>query len=219
MEYEKGYHEELHNSLINNSELYRIRAKIAYNDYFKKIDRDKKILEYGCGLGQNIFILSQFGMNVYGYDISKFAVDFCNKQGINATTEWNKIPKVDIIFSKFVLEHVTNPYDELKKMHDKLNDNGLIILVLAREKYTRVPLTPDENRHLWTWNFQAINNLLYETGFNVINNKMRYDRGGFTKLFKPLYQVIDSELLYTLGTKLVGVFTDSKEIRIYARKR
>jgi len=221
MEYNKNYHLTLHENLYNSSRYHRMRSVISYYDYFHSSNeffRDKKILEFGCGLGQNIFVLSQFGFDVTGYDVSKFAVDFCNKLGIKATTKFNSLKKFDVVFSKFVLEHVTNPYEELKKIRSKLNDNGLLILVLAREKYRRVPLTPDVNRHLWTWNFQAINNLLYETGYRVVKNEMRYDRGGFKKLMF-IYNFIDSELLYSIATKIVGIVTDSKEIRIYARKR
>jgi len=218
MEYEDKYHKDLHKGLFSNSDFYRARAKIVFNDYFEKLD-NKRVLEFGCGLGQNIYILSLFGLNPVGYDISKFAVNFCKDKGIDATTDWNSLGKFDVIFSKFVLEHVTNPYEELKRMREKLKDDGVLILVLAREKYTKVPLTSDKNRHLWCWNFQSINNLLYETGYKVIKNEMKYDRGGFTKLWKPVYEIIDSEWLYDKLTKLVGVVTDSKEIRIYARKR
>ena len=72
LDYEEKYHQEIHKYLLKDEEYYTLRAKLAKERYFKNISESKKILEFGCGLGQNIFNLN----NAEGYDISKFSLGF-----------------------------------------------------------------------------------------------------------------------------------------------
>ena len=77
--YEEEYHLNRHSNLYNDSEYYFARARIALRLFFKGIKKSSKILEYGCGLGQNICLMKN--INAIGYDTSKFALEFCKKKG------------------------------------------------------------------------------------------------------------------------------------------
>jgi len=218
MEYEIDYHKKLHQGLYN-PDIYLIRSKLSFFDYglYRFTDKGKTLLEYGCGLGQNLKHLP-WGL-VEGYDVSQHALDFCDKQSIRTINSLKgKKNSYDVVFSRHVLEHLTNPYDELKKIRDVLKKDGILYLVIPYERLKKTNLGPHKSRHLYAWNLQTINNLLYETGFKVLKNEVKYERGGFNKLYKPLWKGVDSEWLYTLGTKLVGVITNSRELIIIARK-
>ena len=94
--YEKYYHINKHNYLHDNEYYYRVRSKVAIEQYFKGIvKRKEKVLEYGCGLSQNIFYVN----NATGYDISKFALEFCKRKGINVTNNLKGLKDFDVILS------------------------------------------------------------------------------------------------------------------------
>jgi len=215
--YEREYHKTLHGHLYTNPEYYELRAKLAYLNYFKNVKnlKNKKVLEFGCGLGQNIYWLSKLGVNAKGYDISKFALNFCKEKGLNVTNRIEK-EKFDIVFSRHVLEHLRNPFEELVKMRELLRNKGILILILPCEKNERVSSKPDIHRHLYSWNFRAINNLLDEAGFRVVENKTLRFAMGYNKL-KFTSRI--SLKLYDILTKLVGFARGARELKIIVVKK
>lgn len=52
--YGKEYQIMKHNYLYKNEEYYLTRAKVARYDHFEHLNSEAKVLEFGCGLGQNI---------------------------------------------------------------------------------------------------------------------------------------------------------------------
>ena len=210
--YEKEYHTLLHRHLYSSKEYYLIRAKLALKKYFNNIPKKEKIIEFGCGLGQNIYFLP----NAIGYDISKFSLNFCRKMNIKVVENLNKTKNdFDCVFSAHVLEHMENPYETLKLMKSKLKKGGKLILILPAEKHKKAAFKVDKNQHLYCWNFQVINNLLIKTGFDVVENKYVYG-SGYRKLLA--FSRINLEL-YDFLTKLVSFITCAKEMKIVAIKR
>jgi SAM-dependent methyltransferase len=215
MEYNEKYHREVHDYLISDSEYYALRSKIAFRKYFSYVKdlRSKKMLEFGCGLGQNIFALRN--LSCYGYDIAKFSLDFCEKKGIKVFRLFNQIPSMDLIFSSHVLEHLDNPLETLKSFNKKLSKEGILILVIPRESHERANLEPDlRNYHLYSWNFQTINNLLHKSGFKVVKNQISY--GAAYHKLKFLSKI--SFGLYFLATRIIGRLFNRSELVIIARK-
>ena len=52
-----------------------IDRRICYNLLDQYIDRNSRILEYGCGLGHNVSYLHSLGLNISGLDISQTAIN------------------------------------------------------------------------------------------------------------------------------------------------
>ena len=208
--YENEYHGFVHNHLISNSEYYNIKAKLALDRYFDNISREIKILEFGCGLGQNIYLLNE----AIGYDISEFALNFCKDKNVNVIDNLDNVDDFDVVFSSHVLEHVENPSETLKIMRDKLRIGGKLILILPTEKQEKVKIKLDEHQHLYCWNFKSINNLLIKNGFSIIENK--FLRGaGYNKL---LFVNKINFKLYKSLTYIVGLIFGRKELKITAIK-
>lgn len=210
--YEKKYVLELHNYLYSNPYYYKIRAKIALEKYFKKIPKNSKVLEFGVGLGQNIFYLK----NAIGYDISKFSLDFCHKKGIQITNNLNELKNkdFDVVFCSHVLEHLDHPINSLKLMKQKLKSGGKLILILPVEKQKKGKLKMEKSQHLYCWTFQTINNLLIKNEFKVVKNE--YFRGaGYYKLL-PISKL--NFTLYKILTKIVSIILNRKEMMIVAIK-
>jgi len=211
LDYEEWYHTERHNTHFND-DYYNSRAKIAITKFFSGFDTNSRILDFGCGLGQNIFYLP----NAMGYDISKFGVEFCKKKNIKATNNLNDVPdeEFDIVISTHVLEHHPNPKEMLIQIFSKLKKGASLILVIPHEVHGIPKFELDLNQHLFMWNFQAINNLLITTGFKVVQNK--YVRGaGYNKLLK-LARINFN--LYKTATNLLSRLSGIKEMMIVAVK-
>ena len=211
VDYEEWYHTERHNTHFNE-DYYTARARIAVSKFFSGFDISKRVLDFGCGLGQNIYKLP----NATGYDISRFGVEFCRKKGISATNDLQDLPdeSFDIVLSAHVLEHHPNPKEMLGNIFSKLKKGATLILVIPHEVHGKTQYSLDLNQHLFSWNFRTINNLLLTTGFLVRDNK--YIRGaGYHKLLK-LAKINFG--LYRMSTNLLSRLAGIKEMMIIAEK-
>ena len=217
--YEDDYHKSKHKHLYTNPRYYKARSELAKRRYFGGIKNieTKKILEFGSGLGQNLFWLPK--ERRIGYDISKFAIDFFKSKGGRGTTDITRIPEnsFDIVFSAHVLEHVDNPLETLRVMHSKLRKGGALILVTPIDKGKKIKsnvLRPDINQHLWTWTPQLMNNLLIKAGFKPIYNKV-IPTCGYKKL---LFSRRLGLRFYDFMTKFAGRVVRDKELKFVAVK-
>mgnify|MGYP001046825587 CR=1 FL=1 len=93
------------------------------------------ILDVGSGTGANLSSFSKIG-KTFGIDISKQAVDFCNRRGLKNIIQ-SPVEKIkfkdknfDIITCLDLLEHTTNPIDVLKEIRRVLKDSGKIIITV-----------------------------------------------------------------------------------------
>ena len=211
VDYESGYHDERHPNHANK-DYYDARAKIALSKFFSGIDKSKRLLDYGCGLGQNIFFMP----NAVGYDISKHGVSICREKGINATNNLDDLENesFDYVFSSHVLEHHPYPKQMIEEMRNKLKTGSDLLLVIPFERHGKAKFELDLNQHLYNWNFQNINNLLLTTGFNIKENK--YLRGaGYNQLLKLSKKNFE---LYRLATNTVSYLAGIKEMMVVATK-
>jgi SAM-dependent methyltransferase len=112
--------------------------KIIISNILKKHSKDKKknILDYGCGVGINLGILSKFG-KVFYYDKSKLAIDYVKK--IYAKKKFfylskNKLlkykKKFDIIIAADVIEHIKNDKKKINELSSLLKKNGFILITV-----------------------------------------------------------------------------------------
>ena len=211
--YEKQYHEAVHDSLVFNTRYYNCRAKLARMKYFKNLPDDSRILEFGCGLGQDIFLFP----NSVGYDISTYSLDFCKSKGIAVITDLNEAEDhtFDVVYSAHVFEHITNPWEILNLLKTKLKPSGKLILVLPTEKHGKASFDMDINQHLFCWNFRTINNLLIKSGFEILENKyfrgIGYDKLLFTsRLGINFYRRITQFVAFSLGIKELFIIARPK---------
>lgn len=215
--YEGKYHKDKHQYLYTDEDYYGARAELAEKRYFNDISNinDKKILEWGVGLGQNIYLFTK----AMGYDISEFATDFCTTKGVLATTKVDMIPNnhFDIVFSAHVLEHLENPLKTLRVIHSKLRKGGRLILITPIEVFKRKgnwELCQDVNQHLFTWTPQLMINLLIRAGFKPVENQV-IPTCGYKKLLPFRKLGIGA---YDLATKMAGVITRNRELKFVAVK-
>ena len=64
----------------NYRTLYPYDEVVTFIYQNKEKKRNIKILELGCGTGNNVIFFSEIGFDVYGIDMSKTAIDYCKKR-------------------------------------------------------------------------------------------------------------------------------------------
>ena len=100
-----------------------------------KLDCTKTVLDYGCATGCLVKELMSFTPNVFGTDISQWAIEFGIKQ---YKLENNIFPydkyllcfPIDYVIMLDVLEHCTN--EELRDVFTKINKNKRIKKIVVR---------------------------------------------------------------------------------------
>jgi SAM-dependent methyltransferase len=110
--------------------------KLILCKILKKYSCNKQIiLDYGCGVGINLDMLSKFG-KVFYYDKSKLAINYINKKyskknkfiNINKLHKFKK--KFDLIVATDVIEHIKNDKKEIIKISDLLKKDGHILITV-----------------------------------------------------------------------------------------
>jgi len=88
------------------------------------LGKNKKYLDYACGASiATIELLNSKGYNVYGYDayVRLEHPKFLNKVDTSQ--------RFDVIYSNNFIEHVINPYEDIKNLLDLLADGGKLVMI------------------------------------------------------------------------------------------
>ena len=96
---------------------------------FKKILKNKNILDFGCGKGNFLKYCKPEAARVCGVELNKPVVKKLNKEFlVEDTIDKFNNKSFDVITCFHVLEHLPDPILMLKKLFSKLNDKGILIL-------------------------------------------------------------------------------------------
>jgi 2-polyprenyl-3-methyl-5-hydroxy-6-metoxy-1,4-benzoquinol methylase len=180
--YEFNYSkDELEYFRVKNERYYSIAKKI------RKIENGS-FLDVGCGEGYGLSYFKEQGYIVKGLDFSSSGVSSKNPNCLNELVVGNlfELLKIeiesentyDIIYLQNVLEHVIDPVDLLRNLHNILSLDGVIILtvpndfsIIQKEAIRRKHIdrefwiaTPD---HLSYFEKDSLVNICKATGFNV----------------------------------------------------
>ena len=102
-----------------------------YFNLFKKIIKNKSILDYGCGYGQFLLLCSKITKNLNGVELSEASTKFIKKQNpnINIESKINKFEnKFDIITLFHTLHYLPNQIETLVELKKNLTKKGKIII-------------------------------------------------------------------------------------------
>jgi SAM-dependent methyltransferase len=213
--YDVGYHSTIHKHLLEDDNYFRSRAEAAARLYFGRFERPLgNILEYGCGIGQNIACLE----NAVGFDVSSEALEACRRRGIPTISNPSDIPvnHFHYVLCRHALEHVEQPLKVIRELLTYLRPDGTLILVLPKEKHSVVPLEPDLNQHLYCWNFRTINNLISRGGGIPVENHYQNVLG--YRALLPIRKMFGRSAYYHL-TRLVGRVYSISELVVHVRRK
>jgi SAM-dependent methyltransferase len=78
---------------------------------------------------------------------------------------------VDVIISTNVLEHTTDPFNEISLLKQLLKKNGKIHFIVPCDSVNYLYNPSDINMHLYSWSPQNLGNLFKLIGFNIVYSK------------------------------------------------
>ena len=214
IKYDMDYHETKFGNWMKNKELYDLKGKYSKRNYFFDLKKDEKVLEFGCGSGQNIAWIK----NAYGYELNKKMYPFLKSKGIKMFDNLEDIPDnfFDKIITCMVLEHLPNPIETINFLREKLKPKGTLITVLPALSYSlkgRGDLNSSIDGHLFGWTFYEINYLMNYCGFTNVLNKRIYRRG-IDRFLK-----FDKCGIYFFAITLLGLILNEFDILIISKKK
>ena len=114
--------------------------KILLNKFNKLFtDKNIEILDIGCGSGEIMEELNNYGSKTYGIDFSKEAIQICEKKKLNAKQgdldtgiEFDD-NKFDLVWAGDVLEHVFDPMYLLREIRRVLKKNGYLFFSIPND--------------------------------------------------------------------------------------
>jgi len=117
---------------------YTLRHTEEFDIYNKYINKDSRILEAGCGLGNQVIYLQRKGFNVFGVDQAEGALKKVKTYDPTLpvlTADIHKLPfsnsSFDVYLSFGVLEHFpSGPMQALKEANRILTKNGIIVVTM-----------------------------------------------------------------------------------------
>lgn len=213
------YHRERHPEFIESEELNLIWSEFAFQIYFNGLKSSLKVLEFGGGLGYNLFTANKF-YDCYMIEPSDFGRQFAEKFGIKTFYDIpellkNDVKKFDKILCRHVLEHLENPKETLFMLKELLKEDGELILILPYEKNER-PIKNEKDYHLYCWTPRTAINLLKAVGFNNITYKYNYFTG--KRILLPIYKIFGLKI-YSIALQILGKIFNARELQLNVKTK
>lgn len=178
--------------MSNNSgaqTLESMSQAVWYNQWlvskFEKFIKGK-ILEVGCGIGNFTKMLINYG-EVFAIDIDRNHVAktkklFENKANVQiGDIENNSVffngQKFDSIICLNVLEHIRADKEALKNLHDLLNKDGVLVLIVPAHDFLFGEIDRSIG-HFRRYDKTALSELVTDVGFKIINSRTVNMLGG-----------------------------------------
>ena len=181
--------------------LKKVNNKILLDDdirrysMFKKMIKNKKILDYGCGWGGFLSLASKLSKNAEGYEPMQICNNYIKKKynyKINSIRSNLLTKKFDTIFMFHVLEHIPNQLNELKFIKNLLNNKGKLIIEVpyAKDLLLNNDLSSFKEFTFWSEHLvlhtkNTLKKFLTDAGFSNIKilNYQRYNLDNHFKWF------------------------------------
>ena len=91
--YDNIYHKRRHLHLLKDEEYFWSRAKASAKLNFGKIPPDARVLEFGCGIGQNIVSVPA----AFGFEVSHETIESCKQRNIPVFDNIDIYPRIHLI--------------------------------------------------------------------------------------------------------------------------
>lgn len=137
--------------------------------------KNKKILEIGTSSGGVLQYFKNKNNHTIGVDLDQDYIKFgCNKglNLINGTID-NIHSSHDIIIYSHVLEHLSDPIQELRKARRLLNKNGILYIEVpglkSFDNYHHLLKRGIQFTHISYFSFETLYSCLIKSGFQLIN--------------------------------------------------
>ncbi|MFW9877877.1 MAG: methyltransferase domain-containing protein [Candidatus Thorarchaeota archaeon] len=139
------------------------------NNFVKEKD---KVLDVGCGIGYGINILSTKAAEVYGVDVDKKAINYCQNNIFGKSSRLKELKhydgyhlpfkdkEFDIVTCIDVIEHVKDYDTFIDELLRVAKDFVMFSTPRRQPKYTNPDGTPKNYWHFREWSFEELDNIL-----------------------------------------------------------
>ncbi|MFX0135401.1 MAG: class I SAM-dependent methyltransferase [Candidatus Hodarchaeota archaeon] len=156
----------------------------------KLVNGGERILDIGCGNGILLTLVKSKYRELYGIDISNYALSIAKKHGVKTfkiDLNKEKLPFKDNFFDMVVcldvIEHIFDPYYLLAEIHRVLKLKGELIISTPNIRFLkhlysllikgRFPKTSNDfelydGGHIHYFTFKDMKNILEKTGFKIL---------------------------------------------------
>ena len=143
-----------------------------------------KILDIGCGAGEFLTSLPDSNFEKFGLDTNQVAVKICLSKNIEAKKAdiTQNVPfaqKFDVITLNHVFEHLANPSQALRNIHQMLTPNGLLLISVPVANSLGLRLGKkfwfhlDSPRHLFIPEISGFSQYLNQQDFRLVSKSRR----------------------------------------------
>lgn len=221
---------------INKQSAYKLNLAIIKR-YILSAPDQASLLDYGCGLGHFLDIAYDSRYKVTGLEFNPAAIDYIRNRytyNVQHTERLAEIEKQDVITAFDVFEHLQDPIATLKSFHDKLNDNGLLVIsTMDSRSFTsrllgkRLEDFRRTSEHLYFFSRKNITQILEQNGFEVLHIHSQGHSFPLGVLAQRISNMIPAVGVFLKGLLLLLPFLKNVNIYlnpltkmvVYARKR
>jgi len=106
----------------------------------KRYGGQGRLLDIGCGLGYSLQVAAREGFDVYGLDLSPYAVEQCEKLFPGRVREGSLTSGLyprgnfDVVTLSDVFEHVYRPLEFVQALHETIRDNGMALVTTPNHR-------------------------------------------------------------------------------------
>lgn len=174
--FDENYYERGIETQVSGYQNYRwipeLTIPLAYRlIQYLGIKDGESVLDFGCAKGYLVYALSLLGIDAYGYDVSEYAIESCQKEVSSRVSSTSyKERKYDWVISKDVFEHLDlqTINDTLDSFKD-LTNNVLIVVPLAENGKFIVPSYELDITHISRYSAKEWGEIFEENGWDVVS--------------------------------------------------
>lgn len=136
-----------------------------FKEFIKPTD---SVIDFGCGGG---FLLSELVCkDRIGVEVNPHARESCRELGIRVVEDLTQVKEewANVVISNHALEHVYDPFEQIRQVRDKLKPGGMAVFVVPCERHDVLFKEDDINQHLYTWSPMNLGNLFASAGFRIL---------------------------------------------------
>ena len=171
------YYREVIRAASFSEEMKDFRRK-QFGNFVQKFSlKGKKVVEIGCGRGEYLSIMQQFGVEAYGLEQSEESVMECIKNGLKVSKGFIKSSTYRLDYAPFdaffilnFLEHLPEPNSTLRGIYNNLTDDAIgLVEVPNFDMILRNKLFSEFiGDHLFYFTRETLNTTLRLNGFEII---------------------------------------------------
>ncbi|WP_068596669.1 class I SAM-dependent methyltransferase [Vaginella massiliensis] len=159
--------------------LYQLAKSANLKAKYKVVERHatgKKILDYGCGVGDFLAYMKQKGFEVEGFEPNATALEIARRKLGNLVTNESIIQRkqqYDVITLWHVLEHIPNRDEIFQSLIDHLTPDGILVVALPNHNsydakfYGKYWAAYDVPRHLWHFDPESMKRYVSFFGMKI----------------------------------------------------